>query len=711
MHTNRRVLAAVALLLTTLLAACGSGGGPSFALTGLGLIGDPLGGVAGGVVDGGDTVVIAGYGFEDGAAVLFGDTPAVTVTFISVNEIRAVTPAMPAGAVDVVIRNPDDTEARRPNAFVFGLPPTLLEVVALDGPAAGQAVAAVDTPTEFEVRGTDFKDGASVMVDGADVAETFVDANTIRFTAPARGTEVRLDVTVRNPEGIAETLSSAIFYTAEFSLAPQPGTLDEQQVRHLLRRGAFGASAPVVASRVGTTANATCAWLVNVTRDSAVQQVEADAFAIYGDTAPPANDVNARANQEWWIHLIRNNPQPLQERLTWFLHEHFATNQDQFGGSEKWWMHDQMQLFRRFCLPRSQGGLDYDWQDLLVEVSKNRAMLEWLDGTNSRRGNPNENFARELWELFMLGEGNGYVQADIVEAAKAFTGFDDVDEEGTDYKTVRYFVDRHDERDKTIFGMTGKFGYDSISPFHENGAGIATDPRDTDGGVVALTLRERPVEASTFICRKLAAFFLYDDPSDAVVAALAQTLRDNDWNMKPVLREILNSKAMFSAHARKAKIKDPAEYVFQFLRTTGIDFEPSRIRSALDVLLQRPLHPPDVDGWPTGEAWMGGQNMLERINFIRDVIERLDDVPTQIDPLVPPAGQRSPTELVDHIADTMGVELTEVARTEFITYVTTTLEDGAEVPFAYDPTNAGHLEMKTRGLLYLIAQYHNGHRQ
>ncbi|MDH3591267.1 MAG: DUF1800 domain-containing protein, partial [Planctomycetota bacterium] len=399
------------------------------------------------------------------------------------------------------------------------------------------------------------------------------------------------------------------------------------------------------------------------------------------------------------------------ERHAWFLHNHFATSQVALGSNQNHWMLDQIELFRRFSLPASQGGLDYDWRALCVEICKDRAMLRWLDGVNSRKGAPNENFARELWELFMLGEGRGYTQADIVEAAKAFTGFRQVDVEGQEYDTVQYQLARHDEGDKTIFGVTGKFGYDDVAPYHEDGAGIQTDARDVDGGIVALTLRERSVEASTFICGKLAEFFLYDDVPGELVDALAQTLRDNDWNMRPVLRQMIQSKAIFSTRARKSQIKQPIEFVLQFVRTTDIPVTENRIRGALDSLQQEPLEPPGVEGWPRGNAWMGGQAMLERINFLRDVVRDLDDTPSQIYPLVPPEGQRSPAELVDHLARLLGVELTTLARTKLIEYVTSELEGDTVVPYDFDPTDDRDLRMKTRGLLYLLAQYHDGHKQ
>ena len=700
------------VVLALALVGCGGGGGgPSFAITALGLSGQTPGDTAAGDVAGNEVLVIEGAGFDPASTFFFGTTPAVTVVFVSETELRVTTPAMPAGTVDIRVVNPDGAETVLEGAFTFGTPPTLATIVALDGPGVGTPLAVVDGTTMLELTGTGFEDGATVEVDGVSTTATFVDDTTLRCEAPNLPTERVATVVVRNPTGFTAMLAETLEYTQRYSLVAQPGGLDEAQVRHLLKRAGFGAPDTLVQSYRNQQSGGLADQLLTFRRDGAVIAVERDARAIFDVNPPPTAEANARTYQEWYIHLLRHNPRVLQERLAWFLHNHFATSQIGLGGGERWWIHEQIELFRSFGRARVDGGLDFDWRELCIRICKDRAMLRWLDGVNSRRGAPNENFARELWELFMLGEGRGYTQEDIVEASKAFTGFRRVDVEETDYDTVRYEASRHDESQKTIFGVTGNFGYDSISPYHENGENIETDPRDTDGGIVALTLRERPIEASTFICRKLAQYFLYDDVTDEMVNELAQILRDNDWNMRPVLRAMITSKAMFSSHARKAQIKQPIEYVLQFLRNTDIDTTESRIRGALDSLQQEPLEPPGVEGWPRGNAWMGGQAMLERINFLRDVVRDLDDTPSQINPLLPPAGQRSPSELVDHLARLIGVELTEFARTRMIEYVTTELEGETVVPFDFDPTDDRDLRMKTRGLLYLLAQYHDGHRQ
>jgi uncharacterized protein (DUF1800 family) len=372
-------------------------------------------------------------------------------------------------------------------------------------------------------------------------------------------------------------------------------------------------------------------------------------------------------------------------------------------------------------------GLGYDWRALLVEIAKDRAMLEWLDGRSSTKGAPNENFPRELWELFMLGEGNGYTEDDIKEAARACTGFLRLRtgaQTQDDTLEIGYRPNRHDTGDKTFLGATGKFGYDSVSPFYTpTGSDIPqpaveTDPADTEG-IVSVTLRQRPVEASTFICRRLAEFFLYDGVHDMIVDELAADLRApgaDQWNLRPILRKLLASKAMFSQRAIKGKVKDPVEFTIGFLRVTGIALHPDlttntrRLYDRLVALDQVPLDPPDVNGWPHGTAWMSAQAMVERFNFVNFAVQQLENVPAEIDPLLPPAGQRSAAQLVDHIAALLDVKLTSVARSNFINYVGSALQGDAVVPAPFDPADADQLKNKSRGLIYLIGRYHDAHQ-
>jgi uncharacterized protein (DUF1800 family) len=353
-------------------------------------------------------------------------------------------------------------------------------------------------------------------------------------------------------------------------------------------------------------------------------------------------------------------------------------------------------------------------------------MLHWLDGRVSTKNRPNENFPRELWELFMLGEGRGYTEADIQEASRAFTGFQwyrttsgDPDAANNELE-IRYVANNHDTDEKTILGATGHYGYDSISPFMVSNPSAETDPADTDGGVVALTLQRRPVEASTFIVRKLWEFFVYEDPHESTVDELAADLRApgvNQWNLKPILVRMLQSKAMYSSRAMKGKVKSPVEYVVGFLRTTGIDLHPSdiqqntrRVYDRLTAMAQVVLDPPSVDGWPSGLSWMSAQGQVERFNFLNLAVQQLDDVPSQIDPLLPPRDTITPASLVDHVAGILDVQLSGSARNKAIDYVTSQLVGDTVVPFTFDPTNDDHVKNKSRGLIYIIGQYHDAHQ-
>ena len=177
--------------------------------------------------------------------------------------------------------------------------------------------------------------------------------------------------------------------------------------------------------------------------------------------------------------------------------------------------------------------------------------------------------------------------------------------------------------------------------------------------------------------------------------------------MRPVIEKILNSKAMYSGRALKGKIKNPIEFVIGFLRTTAIDLSTnrttnmSRIRQELQNIGQVVLDPPDVAGWPNGVAWLGAQAMLERTNFVNFAVLQLDRQ-EQIDLVTPPPDARGATQLVDHIASLLDVQLSGNARTRLINYVN---EGGV-----FDPSNFDELKKKVRGLLWAIAPYHDGHQ-
>ncbi|MHC4974618.1 MAG: DUF1800 domain-containing protein [Planctomycetota bacterium] len=628
------------------LAACGGGQAAApLPVESATLLAIEVVGRAGNVVatTGGEDVRIVGGGLS--LDVAFSGTAAAAVRFEGEDAVVAVTPAMPVGVVDVTVG--DRTLV---DALEFREPPRVSALAAVDGPLAGDARASVDGDTWVEVSGTDLRPPLEVFVEGVAV----VAGNVVgyRFLAPQWADEGAVDVEVRNADGLAG--SAVLTYTAELSLAPAADDLDVARAHHLYRRAGFGGTPEEIARAVAEGLGATVARLVEF---APAPGVEAAAAQVY-DSVPPREPINRRANQEWWLHLLLHNPNVLQERMALLWHDHFATSQRALKDAT-WFMYEQIQLFRREGLG--------NWRTLCDAVTKDYAMLPWLDGVFSTRERPNENFARELWERFMLGEGVGYTEADVKEAARAFTGFK-FQFEPDHFVTIAYLPERHDAGEKTVFGVTGRFGYGG------------TDARDTDGSIVDLTLERRGEEAARFVCEKLAAHFLYPDPPATMVNELASQLRNGGWELRPVVERLLQSKALFSQRARRAQLKSPVEFVIGYLRATGIDMPLHRVNQRLVDLDQALCEPPSVAGWPEAEAFYGAQAMLTRLNFLNEAVSHVRE----------PLGALLP----DDVAERLDIELSPIAQEEMHAYLNT----GDPDPIA-----------KARGLLYMVGQYHAGY--
>jgi uncharacterized protein (DUF1800 family) len=215
-------------------------------------------------------------------------------------------------------------------------------------------------------------------------------------------------------------------------------------------------------------------------------------------------------------------------------------------------------------------------------------MMFYLDTQNSRKGKPNENFAREVMELFTLGEGN-YTEQDIREAARAFTGYQLNRLTGGTFHNRKQW----DETDKTIFGKTGPF---------------------TGADVVGLIF-EKP-EAARFMTKKIWEFFVYDNPSEAAINALAGGFHKADYQIRPLLREIFLSKEFYAEAAIRSQIKSPVQYLIQLLKQLEITAPPVGFPiTAQQQLGQVLFMPPNVAGWDWGQAWINTNTLLTRYNL------------------------------------------------------------------------------------------------
>jgi len=281
--------------------------------------------------------------------------------------------------------------------------------------------------------------------------------------------------------------------------------------------------------------------------------------------------------QAWWLYCMVHTPHPLRERCTLFWHDHFATSAAKVRSPAL--MAHQNAVLREHALG--------SFREMLREMGRDPAMLIWLDSNSNIKGRPNENYAREVFELFSLGEGH-YTEEDIAQAARAFTGY------ATDGEQFVFRKDLHDDGEKTIFGKTGNY---------------------TGDDVVGLILeRDRP---AAFLAGKLFKEFVSEneEPSDELLAPLANRLRETDYNVASAMEMILRSRIFFSEQAYRQRIKSPVEYVVGMLRTIGGQAPMSALAPLMEGLGQMLFAPPTVKGWDGGVDWLNSATLLARHNL------------------------------------------------------------------------------------------------
>jgi hypothetical protein len=295
-----------------------------------------------------------------------------------------------------------------------------------------------------------------------------------------------------------------------------------------------------------------------------------------------ATNLETRRLAHWWADRMVATRRPLEEKMALFWHGHFATGEEKIRDYRK--MAQQLALFHQHATG--------NFRDLLIEVARGPAMLAYLDAAQNVKGAPNENFAREVMELFTMGVGN-YTERDIREAARAFTGWIDDD--------LAFKVEpaKHDDGQKTFLGRTGNF----------------------DGVDILRIILEQNVTAE-YIAGKLYRYFVREDLSPALQARLGAILRDNNYQVAPLLRTIFLSKDFYSEPSFGTRIKGPVELVVSTYRKLGV----TRLAGIPDLytlsreLGQVLLNPPTVAGWAQGRAWITPGLLLARGNFARDVL-------------------------------------------------------------------------------------------
>ena len=284
----------------------------------------------------------------------------------------------------------------------------------------------------------------------------------------------------------------------------------------------------------------------------------------------------------WWANRMLTSPRPLEEKMALFWHGHFAVNESK--------VRDYRKLLQELELFQHQGTGNF--RDLMVAVAKDPAMLSFLDAGVNVKGASNENFAREIMELFTMGVGN-YSESDVREAARAFTGWDYVD---TSFVVNK---DKHDDSPKTFLGKTGTF----------------------DGVDVIDIIMEQPATAD-FIAAKIYRYFVRDDLSPALQKKLGAVLRDHHYEIRPLLETMFLSRDFYSPESVGTHIKSPVELAVSTYKKLGLGNVPGvpDFNSATSALGQRLFSPPTVAGWAQGRSWITPGLLLERGNLARDIL-------------------------------------------------------------------------------------------
>jgi uncharacterized protein (DUF1800 family) len=426
------------------------------------------------------------------------------------------------------------------------------------------------------------------------------------------------------------------------------------QIAHLLRRAGFGATEAEIDQYTQLGFAGAVDRLLNPEQvdDSATDQLLAPLTTDLGDPK------KIEAAKFWWLNRMLYTQRPLQEKLTLFWHNHFATANSKVGNSVL--MQQQMQLFRSIGLG--------NFETLLQKVTRDPAMLIWLDNRLNRKGAPNENYAREVQELFTVGIGN-YTEQDIHEAARAFTGH-------TLDKTNNYVFNKgqHDAGQKTFQGQTGNWDADDI-----------------------LGILVRNPATARFITTKLFTFFVYDSPDSSTIDRLANTFTTSNFDIRSVLRDIFTGPEFLSAQAFHGQIKQPVDFVVGSLKSLNVQNIGPDVTQVLRRMGQDLLNPPDVSGWKAGSAWINSTTLFERFNWGdrlsmgREVSKPyFVDVPGQIQA----HNIGSPDALVDYFLGLfVDADVTAEARQALIDYL------NAPAPLSLN--DGGALDLKARGLVHL----------
>lgn len=281
-----------------------------------------------------------------------------------------------------------------------------------------------------------------------------------------------------------------------------------------------------------------------------------------------------------WLDRMAVADAMLREKMTLFWHNHFATGTP-FG----WLMQVQHNTLRKNALG--------SFRTMLHEISKDPAMIVWLNNQQNKKNAPNENFAREVMELFTLGEGNEYTEDDIKDAARAFTGWT-VNQKGE----FEFDAKQHDEDYKTVFGKTGKFNGEDI---------------------IDMLLEKR--QTAVYLCTKIYRTFVNTQVNDDRVQEMASRFFNSDFNIDDLMRTVFNSEWFYEKENIGAIVISPVELIVKYKRLCKVEVDDEQMLAFQHVLGQTLFSPPNVAGWKGGKSWIDNNSIVQRLHMPRAILD------------------------------------------------------------------------------------------
>jgi len=475
-------------------------------------------------------------------------------------------------------------------------------------------------------------------------------------------------------------------------------TLDPQ-LEHLLRRAGFGARPDELATFRTTSFSGAVALLVNYERmpDDVDAKIGMDGYVGMTSRGPfSPRTVITDARQRWLFRMLHTN-RPLQEKMTLFWHNHFATGYTKLAGilgaaeatrylaakasEDPGGVRGQIEMLRDNALG--------NFRDLLINIAKDTAMLFWLDGYTNTRARPQENFGREIMELFSMGVGH-YTEPDVYAAARVFTGWNLARPgpagDPSQHYQFNYLAGQHDTAAKT-------FSF----PIYPDGNKTIASRAAADGmqdGLDLITALASSPDTARYLATKLYRVFISETgtPDSGWIARIAQVYLQSRFDMRAVMRDVLLSPEFWSPPAQFARFSWPVEFVIRALKDIGwVGFSVNDALGPLSNMGQNLYDPPDVAGWDLGRSWFSTGAMLARMNFASAIAgnQRFK----LADAAAPYA--RTPESLLSYVLDSLKTPALDRAVTgELAGYLTAT------TPWT---GSAAQLQTKVPGLVHLVA--------